>query len=278
MKFLQIRHLLPFLLACPLLMHCSCDVFGTAGSLLVSEDDETKLGAEFNAHLRDSAKVEFPLYVAKTAQDTVFQNYVTGIAKEIVAAIPADEKPSYGFTFTIIDKNVENAFAVPGGYVYIYTGIIKKMQDESELTGVLGHEIAHVTQHHYRAQMAKQAGLSTLIQVLVGNQPGQLTQLVAGSFFQLAGLKMSRENEADADSHGTDYEGLVKRNPLGIAKYFSRVDPTSTWFSTHPSPDTRVADITAEVNSSATLKALAADSTTNNYTTKFLQNTAAIRK
>jgi beta-barrel assembly-enhancing protease len=277
MKLIKPKHWLPFLFACPLLMHCSCDLMGTAGSLLVSEADEERLGLEFHTQLKDSVKA-FPIFKTVTHADTIFQTYVTGLAKEIVAAIPTDDKPGYNFTFTIIDQPIENAFAVPGGYVYIYTGIIKKMQDESELVGVLGHEIAHVTQHHYRDQMAKSTAMAVLVNVLVGDQPGKLTELVTKSFMGLASLSLSRGNESDADTHGTEYEGLVKRNPLGIAKYFMRVPESgSDWFSTHPAPPNRVIDVNSQVNASTSLKPLSQD-TTYNYTSRFLASTAAIRK
>jgi len=256
------------------LLLCQCDLFDSAGSLFVSEQDEMELGAEFDSQLRntDSGKVEFPVYNANTATKLAFQNYVTSLADSIVKAIPSSEKPGYSFKFTLIDKNIVNAFAVPGGYVYIYTGIIKNMQDESELAGVLGHEISHVTLHHYRDAMMKDAALSLLVKVLVGNDSSQLKQLVAGSLYQLAALKVSRSNESEADESGTRYEGAIGRNPMGIAKFFSRMsDQIPDWISTHPAPEDRVAAVTAEVNGDATLKAIAADSARTNYKSRFVQ-------
>ncbi len=279
MKTWKIKNLMPVLIAAVLLTRCSCDFFGTTGALLISEADEMKLGAEFDLQLRtvDSIKVHYPIYQANTAEKIVFQNYVLDLAKEIVAAIPKGDKPGYPFTFTLVDTAIENAFAVPGGYVYIYTGIIKKMKDESELAGVLGHEIAHVTQHHYRDAMAKDAALSLLFQALLGNDAGKLTQLVAGSFFQLAAIKVTRSNEAEADEYGTKHVAYVQRNPMGIAKFFSRYPGTGFgWLSTHPDPPDRVGSVTREVNGIASYKALAADSLKTNYQTRFEQKTAAL--
>jgi predicted Zn-dependent protease len=263
--------------ACAFLF-CSCDIFGTAGGFFISEDDEVQLGAEFDQQLRDSAKAEYPIFVANNAARTEFQNYVTGLAQEIVAKLPEDERPGYTFKFAIIDKDVQNAFAVPGGYVYIYTGIIKTMRDESELTGVLAHEISHVTQHHYRDALAKQVGISLLISALVDDDAGAIKQLVAQTFFSLSALAVTRSNESEADKYGTKDLGLVQRNPLGIAKFFSRQpDAGFEWLSTHPAPPNRVSDIQAQVNSSTTLKALVADSAVTNYKTRFDQMTAVIR-
>jgi predicted Zn-dependent protease len=255
----------------------SCDLFGTAGSFFISEDDEKQLGGEFDRQLRDSTAA-YPIYDANTPAKLAFQNYVTDLAQEILADIPGDDKPGYGFKFTIIDQDVQNAFAVPGGYVYIYTGIIKTMKDESELAGVLGHEIAHVTRHHYRDALAKQAGLSLLIDALVGDDAGLIKQLVAQTFASLSSLAVTRSNESEADTYGTRYTGDVGRNPMGIAKYFGRVEGTGLeWFSTHPEPENRVEEVHEQVQKSATLKALAADSATTNYKSRFEQMTAAIR-
>jgi predicted Zn-dependent protease len=277
MAFRPLRALLIPASAALLLTQCSCDIFGAAGSLFISESDEMQLGSEFDRQLRDSS-AQFPIYNANTPAKVEFQNYVIGLAEQVLADIPADEKPGYPFKFTIIDDDVQNAFAVPGGYVYIYTGIIKTMRDESELVGVIGHEIAHVTRHHYRDALAKQAGLSLLIQALVGDDAGQIVTLVAQSFAGLSSLAVTRSNESEADDYGTRYTGAVERNPLGIAKYFGRVEGTGLeWFSTHPEPENRVEDVYEQVNRSATLRALAADSATTNYKSTFDAKTAVIR-
>lgn len=279
---LKTRFSAPFvllaLLAAPLLTQCAW--FGKAGAYLVSEQDESRLGAEFDRQLRTdtAAKKEYPLFVANTPEKKAMQDYVIGIAREVYAAVPAKEKPSYAFTYTLIDADVQNAFAVPGGYVYIYTGILKTMKDESELAGVLGHEIAHVTQHHYRDALVKETGLQALVQVLVGKDAGQLKVLVAQSFESLASLSFSRGNEADADKNGTRYLALAGRNPMGIAKYFQRVQsPGPEWLSTHPAPKNRVEKVTQEVRGNPGYMALAADSARTNFRARFVQMTAPAR-
>ena len=247
------------------LLLCQCNLLGTAGSLLITEEDEMQLGAAFDRHLRDSARAENPVFVANTPVRQAYRDYVVNLANEILNAIPAGEKPGYaanpGFTITLIDRNVQNAFAVPGGYVYIYTGIIDSMRDESELAGVLGHEIAHVTRHHYRDALAQQAGLSLLLQALIGDDAGKILQLVAAGFASLAALAITRENEEEADVYGTRYEGAVRRNPMGIANFFARMQSQGlSILSTHPLPGDRVGDVTAQVNGDPALSALNVDS------------------
>jgi beta-barrel assembly-enhancing protease len=255
--------------------------FNGAGEMLVSDADEAKLGAEFNQTLttNDTAKREMPLFVPKNQAQVDLQNYIVGLAQEIVASLPASEKPSYNFTYTLIDKDVENAFAVPGGYVYIYTGILKKMQDESELVGVLGHEITHVTHHHYRRQLAKNAALTIALQTaLAASNAGQGSQMAAGAAMQLASMKFTRSDESDADEGGTLILGRTSRNPLGIAKYFSRAPSAGApeWLSTHPGNSNRVKAVTKIVNGDARLKGLAADAPRTDYRDRYQQHIRAL--
>lgn len=270
---------LAVLAAALLLTRCNCDFFGNAGGLIIPEAKEMQLGAQFDSTLRhtQAGKDSFPIFVPRNAAEAQFEQYVINLAKDVYASVPASQKPGYNFTFTIIRKDVENAFAVPGGYVYVYTGIIKKMQDESELAGVLGHEMAHVTWHHYRDAVAKMAGGALLIEVLLGDNASQLAQLVAGSLFQLAALSVTRSNESEADHYGTLYTGRAGRNPLGIAKYFARVKEFGfKWLSSHPGSGDRVEAVTEQVEETPELKAVAAD-TASNFTSRFVAATAAIR-
>jgi predicted Zn-dependent protease len=249
--------------------------------MLLSDQDEAKLGAEFNKTLttNDTAKREMPVFVPKNQAQAELQTYIIGLAKEIVDALPAKEKPSYAFTYTLIDKDVENAFAVPGGYVYIYTGILKKMNDESELMGVLGHEITHVSHHHYREQVAKNAALGVALQTaLATTNAGQGAQLAAGAAFQLAGLKFSRSDESDADEAGTELLGRVNRNPLGIAKYFERAKSMGVpeWLSTHPGNSNRVKAVEKQVRRDPKLNALATQGAATTYADRFKSHIAAL--
>ena len=265
-----------------LLTRCACDPVGATGALFISDDDEARLGHQFDSTLSqtDSGRAEFPIFAPKSADSAKARDYVVSLANEILNAIPKDDRPGYDFKFTLIDKDVINAFAVPGGYVYIYTGIIKNMKDESELACVLGHEITHVTHHHYREAMIKDAGLSLLLPALLGNKSRQLAQLIGQTLNSLAALKVSRNDESEADHYGTIYAGNVGRNPLGVAKFFSRMPPEglAAMASTHPAPETRVADVEDEVRSSPALAAPAADNANTKFPTQFPQMTAVLRK
>lgn len=268
---------LPF---CLLLVQCA-GFFKSAGEMLVSDEDEVKLGTQFNNTLRtnDTAKQEFPLFVPRNQAQSDFQNYVVGICNQALAAVPENERPKYPFTFTLIDKDVENAFAVPGGYVYIYTGILKKVQDESELAGIVGHEITHVTHHHFRESLAKQEALGLTLQALLGaTNAGQVSQMAAGTAFQLVGLKFSRSNEADADRGGTMLLGRTGHNPMGIANFFARMKGPNIpeWLADHPGSGNRVKAVEKQVNADPHLKALATDSVHTDFRQNFVAHMSGI--
>ncbi len=262
-----------------LFVRCSCDFGNAIGSLLISEKDEERLGASFHQTLKDSGRGEYDFFIPKNQQDSLFVGYVRSVFNSVLNSVPSDEMPDYNFTFTILDENVENAFAVPGGYVYFYTGIIKTMQDESEMAGVMGHEIAHITKHHYRDALAKQAGLSIVLDALFDDDAGALAKAMAGTFQSMVGLKVSRGNESEADEYGTRYLGASSRYPLGIASYFGRMQttsPFSTLFSSHPAPSNRVEEVTKQVNKNPELSALKDDSL--RFKEKFVDNTQVLKK
>lgn len=272
--------LLPATFAVLLMVGCA-SFFNSAGRYLVSDSDELKLGTQFNNTLtqNDTAMREMPVYVPKNAAQTNAANYVLGLCMEIANAVPAAEKPSYPFKCTLIDKDVENAFAVPGGYVYLYTGILKKLQDESELAGILGHEITHVTHHHYRRQLAKNTTLNLALQTALGvSKAGQITQLAAGAVSQIAGLKFTRSDESDADQGGTVITARMGRNPMGIAKYFQRAKSAGVpeWLSSHPVNSSRVKAVTRLVQNTPSFQRIAADSANTNYQSRFQSQIAGL--
>jgi predicted Zn-dependent protease len=251
--------------------------FETTGRWLVSEEDERKLGRSFHQHLltNDTARQQYPVYQPPDQAGIEMQSYVHDVFSDLVGKIPEGRRPGYPFTLTILDSKEENAFAVPGGYVYLTTGILSSLQSEAELAGVLGHEIAHITGHHYREALARNAALSAGLQVLLaGTDAGQVATMGAGLFHQLAGLRFSRGNERDADEHGTYLLASTGRNPLGIANYFARMEgqPVPEWLSTHPGPENRVEFIHDLVEGRPQLEQLAADSLRTSRTQRFQEN------
>src|SRR6185503_10919719 len=157
--------------------------------------------------------------------------------------------PNLNWTFTIVDSPAINAFALPGGYVYITRGILPYLDDESELAGVLGHEIGHVTARHAAQQYTRQAegsiGLAILSIFVPGTRPfADLSSTGLSVLF----LKHSRADELEADRLGVEYGSSIGFDPAGVPRFLAtldRVDKLSergihNWLSTHPDPGIRV--------------------------------------
>lgn len=151
--------------------------------------------------------------------------------------------------FIIHNDSIQNAFCTPGGYIYVYTGLIKYLDNATSLAGVLGHEIAHADKRHTTNAMTKQYGLSTLISVVLGDNQNQLSDIAQS----LVGLTFSRENESEADKYSVKYLCPTLYRANGAAEFFNKIIAQGgiqipEFLSTHPNPDNRVANINAEAN------------------------------
>jgi predicted Zn-dependent protease len=158
-------------------------------------------------------------------------------------------RPNLPWTFAVLDHQAVNAFALPGGYIYITRGILPYLDDEAELAGVLGHEIAHVTARH-AAQQSTRAGLGGIGLAVLGifvpaTQPfGELTSAALGIAF----LKYGRDDERESDRLGMEYASRGGWDPSGVPDFLATLARLSSlsergvpnWLSTHPEPAERV--------------------------------------
>jgi predicted Zn-dependent protease len=133
---------------------------------------------------------------------------------------------------------------VPGGYLYVYTGLIKFLDSEDQLAGVMGHEIAHAALRHSTKQMTKLYGLDAVRQLVTGRKDAKMVEQIA---LNLASMKFSRKHEAEADEHSVHYLCGSNLNAAGAAGFFKKIkDKEGTppaFLSTHPDPGNRVKDI-----------------------------------
>ena len=204
----------------------------------MSEEKEIALGVENDAQVRR----EMGSY-----DDRALQEYVTSIGLKLAMV---SVRPALPWHFTIADVPAVNAFALPGGYIYITRGILPYLDDESQLAGVMGHEIGHVTARHAASQYSK----STLSQIgLIGAAifapGGPAIAQAGGSGLGLLLLKNSRDDEAQADGLGVRYASRAGWDPAGIPRMLTtlgRIEEASdskgvpNWLETHPQPEDRV--------------------------------------
>ena len=151
-------------------------------------------------------------------------------------------KDEFSWRLRIVhDDNTLNAFCTPGGYIYFYTGILKFLESEDELAGVMAHEVAHADMRHSTRQMSTMYSIQVIEQVLLGD-PTLLSQLTKS----IVGLKFSRKHETQADEMSVKYLCPTIYNAAGGAGFFQKIEAMSEggrqpeFLSTHPNPANRI--------------------------------------
>ncbi|MEO0602811.1 MAG: M48 family metalloprotease, partial [Myxococcota bacterium] len=149
--------------------------------------------------------------------------------------------------YLIDDDKTLNAFAGPGGYIWIYSGIMRYLKVEDHFVGVLGHEVAHADRRHSTNQLTKAVGLDILLDVVVGQDRGAISQVTEG----LLGLRFSRDDESEADDFSVRYLCGTEYAADGAAGFFEQIQEDGgvgvpEFLSSHPSPENRVEDIGAQ--------------------------------
>lgn len=225
------------------------------GLNIFSIQDDIELGRQTKAQI-EANPGEFP--ILKESQNQAAYNYIRSMRNDILASNKLTHKDDFDWEVYIInDDNVQNAFCTPGGYIYVYTGLIKYLDDKSSLSGVLGHEMAHADKRHTTQLLTKQYGIQTLLDVVLGKNQSLLTQIAA----DLINLKFSRTEESEADEYSVVYLCPTKYYADGAANFFQKIIDAGNsappeFLSTHPSPDNRVENIrskASELNCSTTI-------------------------
>lgn len=213
------------------------------GINLFSLQRDIDLGKQVEAEIAANPN-EYPI-LSESQYPEAYQ-HLRRITSTILNSGEVNHKDDFEWTTYIIqDDNTLNAFCTPGGYIYVYTGLIKYLDEESHLAGVMGHEIAHADRRHSTDAMTRQYGVSLLLQIALGENPGALTQLAA----QIAELSYSRKAESEADEYSVIYLTPTEFQGNGAAGFFQKLidqgqsGGTPEFLSTHPNPDNRVENI-----------------------------------
>ena len=218
-----------------------------AAITLVSVPQEIEIGREANAQIRK-----------KTAElrDPQVTSYIAGVGRRLAKAAPGAKYP---YTFAVADYREINAFSLPGGPVWINRGVLHASTNESQVAGVLAHEIAHIAQRHAADQLTKMLLAKWSLGALgamLGNAGGAGTAQVAGALVTNGMfLKFSRDDEREADRIGVQIMRKAGWDPRGMIELFEvlrreqKRDPgaVDVFFSTHPSPQDRIAGLTAAI-------------------------------
>ena len=210
--------------------------------LAISENSELALGAENHPAIIQQMGVY---------EDDELTAFVERLGQQMAAE---SHRPELDWHFTIVDSDVVNAFAVPGGYVYFTRGILAHFNNEAEFAGVLGHEIGHVTARHSAQQLRKQqlAQVGTVAGALASNTVRQNFEAV-NQGMQLLFLKYGRDAEEESDQLGVEYSSELGYDASYMAGFFQTIDRLQTrsgqevpdFLSTHPDPLNREARVRA---------------------------------
>lgn len=237
------------LIAAGLTLLAACTTNPTTGKSQInalSREQEIQLGEENTPAMIKEFGGE--------VQDADLRAYVSEVGSKM-AAVTEGDYPSLPWQFTLLNSEVINAFAMPGGKVFMSLGLMAEMTNEAQLAGVLGHEIGHVTARHINDQIARQTGFQLgagVAGVLLGGQ-SQAVQEAAGYALNVGGqtvlMKFSRDQESQSDYLGMRYMSKVGYDPKGQLQVMQILDRVAgaggapEFFSTHPLPKTRITRI-----------------------------------
>ncbi|HEY9761215.1 MAG TPA: M48 family metallopeptidase [Trichocoleus sp.] len=183
--------------------------------------------------------------------DPALQSYVDQVGQQVVRRSAAAQSP-YPFQFHLLnDPNTVNAFALPGGQIFVTTGLLRQLTAESQLAGVLGHEIGHVIARHGSEHLARRqlgVALVNAIGVAASDDPtsGQQAAMIAQAVNQLVNLNYGRQDELESDRLGFEFMTAAEYNPEGLVELMEILDKATQggkspeFLSSHPNPGNRV--------------------------------------
>lgn len=233
----------------------------SVGNALVSAampdiSEDAKLGAQVSQEIESNPK-EYPI-LPERGNEEVY-TYVRGITSKILNSGAVENRNAFPWKVKIINNSKTlNAFCTPGGYIYVYTGLIKYLDSEDQLAGVMGHEIAHADKRHSMRQLVKSYGVQALLGIgaaVATSGKSEGAQKSAGTLAQVAtavvGLSFSRDHETEADNLSVRYLCSTDYNAGGSAGFFEKLGNANSppeFLSTHPNPTNRVENIYAQVS------------------------------
>jgi len=209
-------------------------------------DDDIQFGAQFDQQVMTGG--EFVILPESQYPDAYA--FINQFKKTLLATGKVDYADKFNWQVRIIkDDATVNAFAVPGGYLYFYTGLIKSLTNEAEFAGVMAHEMAHVARRHSTAQLTKAYGIDMMLSMLLGNNTNQWVGLATDLASGLVSLQFSRTDEFEADKYAVQYTYVTDWDARGVADFFAKMEtktPIPVFLSTHPADKDRIDRVNKE--------------------------------
>lgn len=184
--------------------------------------------------------------ILDSAKNVEAYKYLYGLRDSILNTQSLIHAKDFTWRLRIIkDDTTQNAFCTPGGFIYVYTGLIKYLESEDQLAGVMGHEMAHAEKRHSTDAMTREFGIDIILKIAFGDSANQLANIGKG----LTQLKYGRDAETEADMCSVEWLYKTSYNAVGAAGFFEKIEKqgnTSSvpeFLSTHPNPNNRIANM-----------------------------------
>jgi predicted Zn-dependent protease len=219
---------------------CFTSLLATGGCT-ISEKEELAMGKKLHPQFERESGGAYP--------DTHVQQYVNAVGQTVCRYAG---RPTLEWQFVVVNSDQINAFAVPGGYIYLTRGLLFRLSNEAQLAGVLAHESGHIAKRHSAKQLGRQRTTqvgSSVVGIVGGlfgyGWAGNVTSAVAG----LSNLSYSRDQEKEADMEGLSYMSQAGYNPQGLIQLMQVLKSSGgkggpQFLSTHPDPGNRIGYLT----------------------------------
>ena len=228
----------PMILVLTLSLAVGCEtnpITGKTQLMLIPQQQDVEIGKKYAPEIEKQMGGEIP--------DQTLQNYINTVGQKIARV---SHNQSFKYTFTALQDKSVNAFALPGGYIFITKGMLQNLRTEAQLAGILAHEIVHVVARDVANAMSTQIGIDLLLSTVTSEKTPQTALTVAQLGTQIMSLRFSRTDEKEADLGGLDYMIAAGYNPYGLVESMEMLTAQGQerpieFLSTHPAPQNRSA-------------------------------------
>jgi len=216
-------------------------ITGEEELMLIPESQDIEIGRKYAPEVEKElgGKIDNP----------ALQNYIDSVGQRIARI---SHRPDWEYHFVALKDDSLNAFALPGGYIFITKGMLEKLQTEAQLAAILAHETVHVVARDTANAMSNQIGLSLLLSTATSGETSRGVLTAAQLAQQIISLRYSRKDEREADLGGLDYMVAAGYNPYGMVETMQMLENEQKvrmveFLSSHPSPENRLAYLTQRI-------------------------------
>lgn len=218
-------------------------ITGEEQFMLIPESQELEIGQAYAPEIEKQMGGRIP--------NEAVQAYIDSVGQRVARV---SHRPDIQYHFMALGHKTINAFALPGGYIFITKGMLEKLNNESELAGVLAHETTHVVARHAAEAMSRQIGIQLLLAAAVSSTNSAAAAQAADVAQQIIGLQFSKENEREADLVGMQYMVDAGYDPRGMVETMQMLERENEaapidFLSSHPSPQNRITYLTGRIES-----------------------------